>query len=300
MKGTVKYLLAQEADYRWGVVTHTVGLQEAPAGTTYPPGNHPQGHQFSTDKGRVLHNVHILYILKGRGWFSSTHCPHTYVKAGDAIILFPGEWHNYAPLAEVGWEEAWIGFSGDFADRIINERFFTVDNPIHHIGVCDTLCNAFENAYTVARDEHPAYQQQLAGYVNLIVSEIYARSKQEPYRGSEDAAKITLAKKYMRKCIANNLNMEEVAAHVGMGYSKFRKTFKNQTGFPPIQYFLKLKLERAKDYLLSTDLSIKEIAFRLGFDSAAYFNKVFRQHQQQTPLEFRRMASVQAPLTLEE
>ena len=82
--------------------------------------------------------------------------------------------------------------------------------------------------------------------------------------------------------------MEDVATEAGMGYSKFRKVFRDYTGFPPAQYFLHLKMERAKDYLLGTNLSCKEISYRLGFDSASYFNKMFRLYQGCTPLEFRK------------
>ena len=51
-------------------------------------------------------------------------------------------------------------------------------------------------------------------------------------------------------------------------------------------------MERAKDYLLSTALSCKEISFRLGFDSASYFNKMFRLYQKQTPKEYRTLGRI--------
>ena len=66
-----------------------------------------------------------------------------------------------------------------------------------------------------------------------------------------------------------------------------------QQDVPPAQYFLKLKMERAKDYLQNTTLSCKEIAYRLGFDSAPYFNKMFRIHHGTTPKEFRSTRDVQ-------
>ena len=69
-----------------------------------------------------------------------------------------------------------------------------------------------------------------------------------------------------------------------------------QQDVPPAQYFLKLKMERAKDYLQNTTLSCKEIAYRLGFDSASYFNKTFRVHQGTTPMEFRSTRDVQTVL----
>jgi AraC-like DNA-binding protein len=225
--------------------------------------------------------------LKGRGWFVSDHCPKTQIQAGDVVILFPNEWHNYAPDKDSGWEEAWIGFSGDFVQRIIKENFFDISYPIVNVGIRITLYDAIKNACKIAQDERPAYQQQLAGYIFLVVSSIYAYSKQAPFIDSPDSECINTAQKFMREHTSKNLRMEDVAKHAGMGYSKFRKLFRDYTGFSPQQYFLNLKLEESKDLLLNTSLSSKEIAYRLGFDTATYFNRIFRQHYKQTPIEFR-------------
>ena len=285
--GTVKYLIAQESDYRWGAVTSTVGIQETPAGKPYPYGEHPKEYIFTVDKGRVLHDFHILYLIKGRGWVTTAHCPKTQLRAGDAVIIFPDEWHSYAPDVETGWTEAWIDFTGDFADRIIKQQFFDIKNPVLRVGISNTICNAFEKAYDAAQAELPGHQQQLAGFVVLIVSSLYAKNKQRVYKDNPDIGYINLARKYMRENLSNTILMEDVAKEVGLGYTKFRKIFRNYTGFSPNQYFLNLKLEKAKDYLSNTRLSSKEIAFRLGFDSTSYFNKMFRLHHGISPLEFR-------------
>ena len=284
----VKYLLANRSDYSWGISTTTVGLQEVPTGGHYPYGEHSMSYMFSTERGRVLSDgIHILYLLKGRGWFVSDHCPKTQIQAGDAVILFPNEWHNYAPDEDSGWEEGWVGFTGDFVQRIIKENFFDISHPIVSVGIRITLYDAIKNACKIALDERPAHQQQLAGYIFLVVSSIYAYSKQAPFIDSPDSECINTAQKFMREHTSKNLRMEDVAKHAGMGYSKFRKLFRDYTGFSPQQYFLNLKLEESKDLLLNTSLSSKEIAYRLGFDTATYFNRIFRQHYKQTPIEFR-------------
>lgn len=284
---SVKYLLPQKTDYQWGIITKTVGLQDVPPGSTYPIGDHPEDYLFFTNKGRILRETQILYILKGSGWFVSEHQERTKLRAGDVVVLYPGEWHNYAPDPKTGWSEAWIGFTGKLADKILNKVLPDRTSPIHHVGVSSTLCSAFEKACETADDQLPAYQQQLAGYICLILSTVYARSRQLPFRDNPDAYNINLAMKLMRQNLSKELRMEEISATVGMGYSKFRKVFKDYTGFPPAQYFLRLKMERAKDCLLGTNLSCKEISFQLGFDSASYFNKMFRLYVGQTPMSFR-------------
>ena len=284
---TTKYLLAQKADLQWGVITKTVGMQDARPGCHYPVGEHPEDYFFLTDKGRVLHEAQVVYILKGCGWFVSAHMPRTTLHAGDSIVLYPGEWHNYAPDPRTGWSEAWIGFSGSLVEPLLNKFFPDRSQAILHIGLSDSLLAAFEKALEIAEDQLPAYQQQLAGYVALIVSSIYAKSRQRPYLDNPHYESIVFATKLMRQHLGENLNMEDVARQAGMGYSKFRKLFRDYTGFAPAQYFLRLKIERAKDLLLSTSLSCKEISFRLGFDSASHFGKMFRTHQGQTPADFR-------------
>ena len=285
---TIKYLFANEKGSQWRIITKTVGMQDVAPGSAYPIGEHPDDYLFSLKKGRVLQEPQILYIIKGSGWFVSAHQPKRKLQAGDVVILYPGEWHNYAPDAATGWSEAWIGFTGDNAERLVNDFFPDKSNPVHHVGIYDTLCEAYEKAYEVAEKQLPAYQQQLAGYITLIVTTVYARSRQLPYLNNPDANSINFAMKYMRQNLDRNFQMEDVAVQSGMGYSKFRKVFKDYTGFSPAQYFLRLKMERAKDFLLSTTLSCKEIAFRLGFDSASYFNKMFRLYHGQTPMEYRR------------
>lgn len=284
---SVKYLLTQKSDYQWGIITRTVGQQDVPAGSCYPVGDHPEDYLFYAERGRVLREYQLIYILKGGGWFVSTHQPRTQLRTGDVVVLYPDEWHDYAPDPQTGWTETWIGFSGKFAKKLIEKIFPDRSQPIHHVGVSRSLTSAFEKACEIAEDQMPAYQLQLAGYIGLIATTISARSMQKSYLGNPDANNINFAIKLMRQNLHTSLSMEEIAAKSGMGYSKFRKFFKNYTGYAPAQYFLRLKIEQAKDYLQSTSLSCKEIAYRLGFDSASHFNKIFRLHQGMTPMDFR-------------
>lgn len=283
----VQHLLTHHLDKCWEFSIHTVGLQVITPGAKIPYGEKLPKYMWTLEKGRTLDEIVILYIFKGQGWFTSEHCPKTRVQAGYVIFLFPGEWHNYAPDADTGWEEVWVGFSSDYAHRIITEQIVTLSYPITKIGVHETLYNMFEQAYNVASEERPGYQQQLAGYVMLILGTVYTYSKQATYKDSSDVESIHLAQNYMRGLATQNLSMEDVAKYVGMGYSKFRKMFRNYTGFSPNQYFLKIKLEESKDLLLNTNLSSKEIAYRMGFDTAAYFAYFFRLHYHQTPTQYR-------------
>ena len=76
----------------------------------------------------------LLYIVSGQGEFRSASSPAAPVKAGTVVMLFPDEWHTYAPDPETGWEEWWVGFRGENIDRRVAEGFFSPKTPLLHIG----------------------------------------------------------------------------------------------------------------------------------------------------------------------
>jgi transcriptional regulator GlxA family with amidase domain len=72
-----------------------------------------------------------------------------------------------------------------------------------------------------------------------------------------------------------------------MGYSKFRKLFKEETGVSPHQYYLNLRIDRAKSLLQTTELNVNEVAFQSGFESEYYFSKFFKKKVNLSPTEYR-------------
>ena len=77
------------------------------------------------------------------------------------------------------------------------------------------------------------------------------------------------------------------AEQLGMGYSNFRKLFKEYTGIAPAMYQHNLRLQLAKELLSSTDESIKEIAYRLNFGSPDYFSSKFKAETGMKPSDYR-------------
>ena len=103
---------------------------------------------------------------------------------------------------------------------------------------------------------------------------------------------INKARLRIRESLEGNLTIQEIAQELGISYSSFRKLFKEHTGFAPALYQQNLKLQRAKELLSTTDDSIKEIAYRLNFESPDYFSSKFKSQTGMKPSDFRNMYSV--------
>lgn len=285
-----KYLVVNPRDVQWGLTVSTVGYEEIGVADTYPTRGHADGYYFDIDKGRVLNEYQLLYITEGEGIFNSAHAKDIPLKAGNLFLLFPGEWHTYHPTGKNGWKSYWIGFKGKNVDDRVKAGFLSVYKPIYYVGFSADIIRLYEEAYKRAQEEAPYSQQILAGIVNHLVGLMYALERSmelSKYHIRVDM--INLARLRIRESLEVDLTIQQVAEELGVSYSNFRKLFKEFTGISPALYQQDLRLQRAKELLATTTLSIKEIAYRLRFDSPDYFSSKFKIKTGKKPSEFRNM-----------
>jgi YesN/AraC family two-component response regulator len=93
---------------------------------------------------------------------------------------------------------------------------------------------------------------------------------------------------FLRAHIHKEVTLEEIALSVNISTSHFSYLFKNKTGFSPIEYFNHLKVQEACQYLLFTNMRIREIGFELGILDPYYFSRMFKKVMGMSPQEYRK------------
>ena len=83
------------------------------------------------------------------------------------------------------------------------------------------------------------------------------------------------------------LSVDGIAAQLGLGRSQFYRKIKALTNYSPVELVRELRLKRSRDLLISTDRSISEIGYMVGFSTPAYFTRCFRDYFNETPSELR-------------
>lgn len=220
----------------------------------------------------------------------SAHLPETKIKAGDIFLLFPGEWHSYHPSGTKGWKSYWIGFKGKNIDDRVKAGFLSPEKPIYHVGYSNEIIALYEEAYKTAQEEVAFAQQTMAGIVNHLIGKMYSLERNIVLsKDTKHVDMINKARLRIRESLEDTLTIQEIAQELGISYSSFRKLFKEHTGFAPALYQQNLKLQRAKELLSTTDESIKEIAYRLNFESPDYFSAKFKIQTGMKPSDFRNM-----------
>jgi len=140
--------------------------------------------------------------------------------------------------------------------------------------------------YTVKNEWH---QSMLLAYVKVLL--IYlSRLYTEQISEKESAPGRQLLKKYLSKIEEGYAHHHEVAAYADMLHlsaGHLSEVVKEQSGKPAIVHIHERLVLEAKRLLFHSELSIKEIAFQLGFEDDSYFNKFFKRLTQATPSQYR-------------
>lgn len=92
----------------------------------------------------------------------------------------------------------------------------------------------------------------------------------------------------MKKEMGNpDLNVDTLASMMGLGRSQFYRKIKALTNYSPVELLRNLRLKQAREMLTTTEKTIGEIAYEVGFSSPAYFTRCYREAFDETPTELR-------------
>jgi AraC-like DNA-binding protein len=93
----------------------------------------------------------------------------------------------------------------------------------------------------------------------------------------------------MKANIEKRLTTDEIASLYQCSASHYSTLFKKKTGLSPIDYFIKMKINYACQLLSQSDLNIKEVAEKLGYDDPYYFSRLLKQFMNKSPKDYRKV-----------
>ena len=261
-----------------GLTLLNTGCTRIEKNSFYPPVSHPGHHNFSWNTGRVLQEYQLIYITRGGGLFESESCREE-ISAGTIILLQPGERHRYRPHPQSGWDETWVGFKGQVIEEIVRANAWERKEAVFRVGCREMILNIFNDINRFSREGRPGYEQVIAGAIVYLLGLIHVRE--------DEGGMIDRACALFRERIYENVSAAEVAAELRVGYSLFRKMFKQQMGVAPGQYLIALRIEKARELLADHSKPVKEVAYDLNMDPD-YFCKLFKERVGMTPAVYRR------------
>jgi AraC-like DNA-binding protein len=286
MKDFFKYLTIGQESKDWGLFLNVAGKACTLPNMNYPLTDHPSGYYFNFDKGRILNEYQLNYITEGCGIYETTN--NTFkVISGSLIIVKKGQWHRYKPDCTTGWTENYIGFDGLIADHFLLQRSVLQQKSIIQIGKHEELIDIYYQIFNLAKEEKPGFQEIASGLLLKLIGHIVAFQKQSDFSSRPLECAIQDLRFDMRNDLQATPALDSYAEKCNVSVDYFRNMFKRYTGLSPHQYHLDLKIIRAKELLLNSSKSIKEISYELGFQSIHYFSRFFKNKVGVNAIEFR-------------
>ena len=272
----------------WGIYVTGVGHSVIGPRDAYPPAPQQVGYDFKWVRGRIIEDYALVHIVDGSGIFESSHQNPLKVRAGDCFILFPGEWHRYKPDHGVGWEEYWILFHGGVVESWKKAGLIRREAPILSLGKENILSPIFEDLLRLTDPKTHIKPLESAALCYLLIAKSFSTSESSD-KQSTTSERLRAAGSFLRLHPESDVDLPLLAKRFGMSYSGFRRSFKIHFGESPHRFRQIARIARAKQFLLETELPLKEIAVRLRFSNEFYLMQIFKSHTGLTPTHWRRL-----------
>ena len=122
---------------------------------------------------------------------------------------------------------------------------------------------------------------------HLLGRLIFHNPSFSPVLRSSQAGNLDKTLEYMSRNLHKPLKLADLATYAHMSKSHFSRSFKEQTGFSPIDYFINLKVQHAAMLLRFTDKPVREIGAAVGYKDPYYFSRIFKKVVGLAPAAFR-------------
>ncbi len=167
--------------------------------------------------------------------------------------------------------------------------YFDTDDemPSVALGFLDMpeLKNLFLKIYNLWVSKKSGYYAQCMAVFYEIIALIKRQS--DSYLPSIQQKRLDKAHDYMLANFAkSDFDYDALCAETGLSYSYFKELFITRYGMPPVKYLTHLRLEYAKELLITGRYSVSEIAETCGFDNVYYFSSVFKKHIGVSPKKY--------------
>ncbi len=251
-------------------------------------GSFPQAHYHYRERQDGCNAFVFIYCIEGEGWAMLEKSNKIPVYKNTMLVIPANTSHSYGADTENPWSIYWFHLKGEAVEQFVREFDlcnFTVSIPTTQtIRIIDLLDQCYETLlYKGYSFKHYLYVSQMMKYVLGILT-----LQSEPHENKKKNEYVERSIRYMIEHVQSSLTLDELANHVGLSKPHFVHLFKQVTQHSPIDYYLRLKIQRSCHYLDLTDYNVKTISQNVGFQDSYYFSRMFHKIMGQSPSSYRK------------
>ncbi|RMG54087.1 MAG: AraC family transcriptional regulator [Bacteroidetes bacterium] len=247
-------------------------------------GYYPVAAQHWVERPAGAGALVLIYCVSGQGWVEQGGYRRE-LPAHHASLLPAESGHRYG--SEAGWEIYFWHLAGRLQKSVAQRFAQAWSTGVGAVPFESGRLRLFEDMY---RHLEAGYSPRHLEHVNLglwaLLDSLLYPPEAQPHRQGITPEDRAIA--FMQRALHQKLNLPDLAEAAGLSVSHFSSRFRQATGYAPMDYFFRLKVQRACQYLDLTHLQVQEIAYKLGIEDPFYFSRRFKQVMGISPQGYRR------------
>jgi AraC-like DNA-binding protein len=254
-----------------------------PTASGYFP--HAEGHYVNRPKG--VPELIVILCWSGQGWFKLGRRRQS-VQAGETVFIPSNAPHAYGAGDHDPWTIVWAHAVGTDLPHFLRQLGVSTRTPKLRLSADGADRLDFNRVWQIAEEGYSLPQLLASSSALRFVLAEMLRLKlatRAPKENDEDV--VRRATDWMREHLDTKVMLGDVARHAGASVSHLSSLFREKMGYPPMDYFARLKIQRACLLLDTTSARIKEVGAKVGFSDPYYFSRSFRQVMGMSPRAYR-------------
>ena len=223
---------------------------------------------------RVVENYELVIFLSDGGHFQANDKKYT-ITAGSARLYRAGDKVISYKFNDVYSVHFMISENNNKDVLEAIPTFFTLPNLKETVNMIEDLSSSLlenDNFGSVCK------LCSLLSYIKPLTTP-HARNKNI----------IASVKNYIDTNFNENITLESLSTIFYLHPVYLQRKFKQEYSLSPTDYTIKVRINHAKNYLISTNMSVEEISYKVGFSYPSYFIKTFKKHENCTPHQYRKL-----------
>lgn len=171
--------------------------------------------------------------------------------------------------------------------RLERDRFITQAGNLYCTGSVNSVRDVM--LYFIEEFHNPEVAHQVSRHFTHEIKRTYVTSFLRNAQNSHENESIIEIQEWMQSCYPRDISLEIIAAEFDISMRTLNRNFKKATGKSPMQYLQQIRIDNAKELLKTTNLSVAEVAFSVGYPDSSYFSALFKRLISLSPKEYRRL-----------
>lgn len=246
---------------------------------------HLPGRTFYRRNARYVDKWAIIYVASGSGTYQVNDGVRQQVRANSLFLFFPGASFHFGPNPDGYWDEYYFTIQGPRIEEWLR-TWLTAPDKVRQVQADDAQLSKISRIFMLMDSGVPVNADRAALLLESLLFE-FVTSSDNDSGGARNEAHIQVLHDIAESLYAP-FDPHKLCEKNHISHSTLKRIVSKYTGYPLNEYIHRLKVAEAKNIMLNSEQTLKEIASQLGYKDVFYFSRLFKKYVGVSPAHFRK------------